>query len=164
MAAKVNRGAVALSAMALVVCVSWWPAHAQVKPASQVPAATRDPGYELGEAGRKPNTIDCMGMLGNCNEKAKACETQRAHCEASEAMARDQLHAAFAELEELRPKAALPLCSDRKDWLHAVLPTVHCYPYACGDTPFSCTQHCNSKLDCAPGRSCSAQGQCVAPL
>jgi hypothetical protein len=159
-----KTGAIVSSAVALIASLAWWAAQAQVQPAGQASAPTRDPGYTLGQAEGRKDTIDCMGMLGRCTERAKACETQRAHCEASEAMLREQLHAAFDELAELRPKAAPPLCSDRKDWIHIVLPSVHCYPYACGDTPFSCTQHCSSRLDCAPGRSCSADGLCLAPL
>lgn len=151
------------AALALIGCLAGWAASAQVQPAGQASAPARDPGYTLGKVEDRKDGIDCMGMLARCGEKAKACETQRAHCEASEAMLREELHEAFAELADLRPKAAPPMCSDRKDWIHMVYPTVHCYPYACGDTPFSCTQQCNSKLDCAPNRVCSAQGHCVAP-
>jgi hypothetical protein len=163
MAFNGKPGAIALLAVALAAGIAWWGAWAQVQPAGQTPPPTRDPGYAFEQAGERKDTIDCMAFLGRCSERAKACETQRAQCESREAMLRDELHAANAELADLRPKAALPLCSDHKDWIHAVLPTVHCYPYACGDTPFSCTQQCNSKLDCAPGRSCSAQGLCLAP-
>ena len=163
MASSARPGALALVTVGLVVCLVCWATGAQVQPAGKAHAPTRDPGYTFEQAGERKDTIDCMAFLGRCSERAKACETQRAQCESREAMLRDELHAANAELAELRPKAALPVCSDRKDWIHAVLPTVHCYPYACGDTPFSCTQQCNSQLDCAPGRSCSAQGLCLAP-
>lgn len=125
---------------------------------------TTDPGHEFHDAGYRRDTMDCMAFLGRCNERAQACEAGRAQCESQLALAHQQLQDAYAEIAELRPKAALPVCSDRKDWIHAALPTVHCYPYACGDTPFSCTQTCNSKLDCAPGRSCTAQGTCMAPI
>jgi hypothetical protein len=164
MHSRMRTTAIVSGAVALIACLAWLAAQAQMQPAGQASAPTRDPGYTLGKAEDRKDTIDCMGMLGRCTERAKTCETQRAHCESSEAMLREQLHAAFAELADLRPKAAPPLCSDRKEWIHAVLPTVQCYPYACGNTPFSCTQHCSSKLDCAPGRSCSAQGLCVAPI
>jgi hypothetical protein len=162
MASNGKPGGIALVAMAFMACIVWWAARAQVAPAGKVPA-TRDPGYQFEQAKQRKDTMDCMAFLGRCEERAKTCETQRAQCESREAMLREELNAANAELADLRPKAALPVCSDRKDWIHAVLPTVHCYPYACGDTPFSCTQQCNSQLDCAPGRSCSAQGLCLAP-
>lgn len=125
---------------------------------------TTDPGYEFQDAGERHDTIDCMAFLGRCNERVQACETARAQCESRLDLAHQQLEDAYAQIADLQPKAALPVCSDRKDWIHATLPTVHCYPYACGDTPFSCTQTCNSRLDCAPGRSCTAEGTCMAPI
>lgn len=164
MASKGKRGAIALLAIALIACIAGWVAQAQVGPAGQKPAPTRDPGYEFSEAGERKDTIDCMAFLGRCTERANACETERAHCESEVALQHQQLQEAYAEIADLRPKAALPVCSGRKEWIHAVLPTVSCYPYACGDTPFSCTQQCDSQLDCAPGRVCTAQGTCAPPI
>jgi hypothetical protein len=125
---------------------------------------TTGPGHEFQDAGERHDTIDCMAFLGRCNQRVQACETARAQCESQLDLAHQQLQDAYAQIADLQPKAALPVCSDRKDWIHATLPTVHCYPYACGDTPFSCTQACNSRLDCAPGRSCTAEGTCMAPI
>ena len=99
-----------------------------------------------------------------CNERIEACDTERAHCESGLALAHQQLQEAYAEIADLRPKAALPVCSGSKEWIQPVLATGSCYPYACGDTPFACKKQCGSKLDCAPGRSCTAQGRCEAPI
>jgi hypothetical protein len=163
MASNGKPGLVVLVAMGLVACIAWWVAHAQGGPAGKT-TPTRDPGYEFEQAGPRKDTIDCMAFLGRCSDRANACETERAHCESELDLKHQQLQEAFAEIADLRPKAALPVCSGRKEWIHAVLPTVHCYPYACGDTPFSCTQQCNSQLDCAPGRSCTAEGTCMTPI
>ncbi len=164
MATKRKAGAIALTAVVLVAGIAWWAAQAQVGPAGQGSTPTTDPGHEFQQAGERKDRIDCMAFLGRCNERANACETERAHCESEVASQHQQLQEAYAELADLRPKAALPVCSGRKEWIHAVLPTVSCYPYACGDTPFACTQVCHSQLDCAPGRSCTAQGTCAAPI
>ena len=198
MAANGKPGLVVLVAVALVACIAWWVAHAQVGAAgaAQTPTAgpaheahdtgahrdappdpaktptaagarqtpTAGPAHEFQEAGERKDQIDCMAFLGRCSERAQACETERARCEADRDLAHQQLQEAYAQIADLQPKAALPVCSGRKEWIHAVLPTVHCYPYACGDTPFSCTQQCNSQLDCAPGRSCTAEGTCMAPI
>lgn len=163
MASNGTPGVIALAAVASIACIAWWVAHARGAPVGKA-TPTTDPGYEFHEAGARKDKIDCMAILGSCTERVQACETQRAHCESDAASAHQQLQEAYAELADLRPKAALPVCSGRKEWIHAVLPTVQCHPYACGDTPFSCTRHCSSQLDCAPGRSCTAQGTCMAPI
>jgi len=164
MASNRKPGAIALLAIALMACIAWWAAQAQVGVAGDKPPPTRDPGHEFQQTGERKDRIDCMAFLGRCNERANACETERTHCEADAALKHQQLQEAYAEIADLRPKAALPVCSGSKEWIHPVLPTVSCYPYACGDTPFACKHQCNSKLDCAPGRSCTAQGRCEAPI
>ncbi len=157
-------GAIAQAAVVFAMGVVWWSAQAQGGTAGKQPMPTTAPSHEFQQAGERKDKIDCMAFLGRCNERANTCETQRTQCESELALKHQQLQEAYAEIADLRPKAALPVCSGRKDWIHAVLPTVHCHPYACGDTPFSCTQMCNSQLDCAPGRSCTAQGTCAAPI
>ena len=86
MAFSGKPGAIALRAVALAAGIAWWGAWAQVQPAGQTPPPTRDPGYTFEQAGERKDTIDCMAFLGRCSERAKACETQRAQCESSEAM------------------------------------------------------------------------------
>ena len=159
-----KAGTIALATVALVSGIAWWTAQAQVGAARDQPVPTNVPDHEFQHVGKRNDRIDCMAFLGGCNERANACETQREHCESQFALKHQQLQEAYAEIEELRPKAALPVCSGSKEWIHAALPTVSCYPYACGNTPFSCTQVCHSQLDCAPGRSCTAQGACAQPI
>lgn len=163
MASNAKPGAIVLAALAFAACFAWWLARAQVGPATQ-PMPSAGSTHEFHDAADRKDTIACMDFLGRCQQQAQACDTERSHCEADRALAHQQLQAAYAEIADLRPKAALPVCSGGKEWVHAVLPTVQCYPYACGDTPFACKRVCHSKLDCAPGRSCSADGLCLAPI
>ncbi len=159
-----KAGGIALAAVAFAACIAGWAAQAQVGAAGEQPAPTSGPGHVFQPAGERKDTMDCMAFLGRCNERIEACDTERAHCESGLALAHQQLQEAYAEIADLRPKAALPVCSGSKEWIHPVLATVSCYPYACGDTPFACKKQCGSKLDCAPGRSCTAQGRCEAPI
>ncbi len=125
---------------------------------------TRTPDYQPQPVGERRDGIACTALLGRCSERANACSADLSRCESAQATLRQDLDAANVELAQLRPQAALPVCSGRKEWLHAVLPTVQCWPYACGDTPFACRRECNEQLDCAPGRRCAADGRCLAPL
>ncbi len=124
---------------------------------------TRAPDYQAQQTGERRDSIACMELLGRCSERANACSADLGRCASAQATLRQDLDAANAELAQLRPQAALPVCSGRKEWLHAVLPTVQCWPYACGDTPFACRRECDEQLDCAPGRHCAADGRCLAP-
>jgi hypothetical protein len=128
MAANGKPGVFLLCAIALVAWVAWWVAHAQVGAAGAAPTPTTGPAHEFQQAGARKDQIDCMAFLGRCNERVQACETERAHCQSEVASQHQELQDAYAEIADLRPRAALPVCSGRKDWIHASLPTVHCDP------------------------------------
>lgn len=105
----------------------------------------------------------CQNTLRNCREQVTALQTQVASLEQQNETLRQERNDYRDQAAELQPKAALPVCSNRSQWLHATIPTVECSPYSCGSQPFSCDKTCNENLDCAEGFVCAASGYCRSP-
>lgn len=112
------------------------------------PGKNVPPGKE--HAGADELYRACLGDLNECNERAFTLGQKVKQLEAENA--------------KLKTAASLPVCHDRHVWKHPTIADVSCYPHACAPSPFACVMYCKSQLDCAPGRSCTAQGLCAAPI
>lgn len=116
------------------------PPKGGTQPGKNVP-----PGKEHGTAEQLYSV--CLSDLNECNVRVFALG--------------QQVKALEAQLAKLAP---LPVCWDRHIWKHPTIADVNCYPHACATNAYACVMKCNSKLDCAPGRSCTAQGHCEPPI
>ncbi|MGH8052261.1 MAG: hypothetical protein ACREPB_16495 [Arenimonas sp.] len=102
----------------------------------------------------------CQNNLRNCRDQVAALQTQVASLEQQNETLRQERNDFRDQVAELQPKAALPLCSNRSQWIHPTIPTVQCSPFSCDSQPFSCHRTCNENLDCADGFVCTSSGYC----
>lgn len=148
-----------------------WVANAQI--AQDRPATPQATPKDLGT--KKDNAVPCSTFLTSCqntlktrNEQIQALEQETLRLSEQIVRLQQETQKQSNEIAKLRPQAALPICaggakSTGEAWLHPTIPTVMCGPYVCGATPFSCKRSCNSKLDCATGMVCTADGVCTMP-